>query len=212
MPRALGNSVGIAGAATLLAAMLAAPAAYALARLPVRGRRTLLLGIVLSTALPAVATVAPLYLIVRTLGLRDTWLAVILADTSFALPLIYGTPFADATVQLLILLPGVYLVSIESVLVQHFMGTGLPVAVPIFWLVTLALSLGLNFALVPTFGARGAALTSTLSYALIFALVAVYFCLKTGKTPSETFRLRGRELRELLGRAPRRRSQRSVTR
>jgi multiple sugar transport system permease protein len=87
MPRALANSLGIAAAATLLAAVLAAPAAYALARLPVAGRRFLLLGIVLSTALPAVATVAPLYLIVRALGLRDTWLAVILADTSFALPL-----------------------------------------------------------------------------------------------------------------------------
>jgi len=87
MPRALANSVGIAAAATLLAAVLAAPAAYALARLPLPGRRLLLLGIVLSTALPAVATVAPLYLIVRALGLRDTWLAVILADTSFALPL-----------------------------------------------------------------------------------------------------------------------------
>lgn len=94
MPRALANSVGIAAATTLLAALLAAPAAYALARLPVPGRRLWLLGIVLSTALPAVATVAPLYLIVRALGLRDTWLAVILADTSFALPLsiwlVYG--------------------------------------------------------------------------------------------------------------------------
>jgi len=87
MPRALANSVGIAAAVTLLAAALAAPAAYALARLPVAGRRLLLVGIVLSTALPTVATVAPLYLIVRALGLRDTWLAVILADTSFALPL-----------------------------------------------------------------------------------------------------------------------------
>jgi O-antigen/teichoic acid export membrane protein len=128
-------------------------------------------------------------------------MCVAAAAASFALPLIYGARFADATVQLLILLPGVYLVSIESVLVQHFMGTGLPVAVPIFWLVTLAVSLGLNFALVPTLGARGAALTSTLSYALIFALVAVYFCLKTGKTPAETFLLRSRELRALLTRA-----------
>ena len=87
MPRALGNSVGIASAVTLLATLLAAPAAYALARLPVAGRRALLLAIVLSTALPAVATVAPLFLVVRALALRDTWLAVILADTSFALPL-----------------------------------------------------------------------------------------------------------------------------
>jgi O-antigen/teichoic acid export membrane protein len=122
------------------------------------------------------------------------------AAASFALPLIYGARFADATVQLLILLPGVYLISIEAVLVQHFMGTGLLVAVPIFWLVTLTVSLVLNFALVPTLGARGAALTSTLSYALIFALVAVYFCLKTGKTPSETFLPRSSELRELLAR------------
>jgi O-antigen/teichoic acid export membrane protein len=128
-------------------------------------------------------------------------MCVAAAAAAFALPLIYGARFADATVQLLILLPGVYLVSIESVLVQHFMGTGLPVAVPIFWLVTLAVSLGMNFALVPTLGARGAALTSTLSYALIFALVAGYFCLKTGKTPSEIFLLRSRELRELWARA-----------
>ena len=81
------------------------------------------------------------------------------------------------------------------------MGTGLPIAIPVFWLVTVAVSLGLNFALVPTFGARGAALTSTLSYALIFVLVAVYFCLKTGKTPSEIFLLRSRELREWFTRA-----------
>ena len=87
MPRALGNSLGIAAAVTVLAAALGAPAAYALARLPVPGRRLLLLGIVLSTAVPAVATVGPLYLLVRALGLRDTWLAVILADTSIALPL-----------------------------------------------------------------------------------------------------------------------------
>jgi len=123
------------------------------------------------------------------------------AGASFMLPLIYGARFADATVQLLILLPGVYLISIEAVLVQHFMGTGLPIAIPVFWLVTVAVSLGLNFALVPTLGARGAALTSTLSYALIFVLVAVYFCLKTGKTPAEVFLLRSQELRELLTRA-----------
>ena len=123
------------------------------------------------------------------------------AAASFALPLIYGVRFTDATVQLLILLPGLYLVSIEAVLVQHFMGTGVPIAIPVFWLITVAVSLGLNFALVPTLGARGAALTSTLSYALIFVLVAVYFCLKTGKTPAEVFLLRGRELRELLARA-----------
>jgi O-antigen/teichoic acid export membrane protein len=120
------------------------------------------------------------------------------AGGAFVLPLIYGPRFADATIQLLILLPGVYLVSIESVLVQHFTGTGLPVTIPIFWLITLAVNMVLNFALVPSYGARGAALASSLSYSLIFVFVATYFCMKTGRSPAEIFFLRVRELRDML--------------
>src|SRR5438093_8475686 len=41
----------------------------------------------MTTALPAIATVGPLYLTMRALGLRDTWGAVIIAHTSIALPL-----------------------------------------------------------------------------------------------------------------------------
>jgi multiple sugar transport system permease protein len=36
---------------------------------------------------PPIATVSPLYLIIRALGLRDTWWALILTYTSFSLPL-----------------------------------------------------------------------------------------------------------------------------
>lgn len=117
---------------------------------------------------------------------------------SFALPLIYGGSFADATIQLLILLPGVYLMGLESVLVQHFTGTGLPTAIPVFWLLTVAVNLGLNMALVPRLGARGAAVTSTLTYTLIFGMVTVYFCMKTRRRPIEIFVLRHYELRELF--------------
>jgi multiple sugar transport system permease protein len=87
LPRALMNSLGVGMLTTLLALALGLPAAYALARLPVPGRRFLLLGIVASTAFPQIATVSPLYLLVRALGLRDTWTALVLAHTSFALPL-----------------------------------------------------------------------------------------------------------------------------
>jgi O-antigen/teichoic acid export membrane protein len=120
---------------------------------------------------------------------------------SFALPLIYGASFADATFQLLILLPGVFLVGVESVLVQHFTGTGLPAAIPGFWLITLAINLILNLSVVPRWGARGAALASTLSYALIFGLVAIYFCAKTARRPAEIFLLRPHELRDLFARS-----------
>jgi len=87
MPRALANSLGIALLTTLLAQAFGLPGAYALARLRVPGKGLLLLGIVGSTAFPAIAIVSPLYLLIRALGLRDSWAALILADTSFALPL-----------------------------------------------------------------------------------------------------------------------------
>jgi O-antigen/teichoic acid export membrane protein len=122
------------------------------------------------------------------------------AAGSFALPLVYGARFAEATTQLLILLPGVYLVGLESVLVQHFTGTDLPAAIPGFWIVTVLANLALNLAFVPAFGARAAALNSTLSYALIFCLVAWYFCRKTGRRPLEIFLPRAGDVRELLAR------------
>ena len=117
---------------------------------------------------------------------------------AYLLPFIYGANFGDATVQLLILLPGIFLMGLESVLVQHFTGTGLPAAIPWFWVITVAFNIGLNLLIVPTFGARGAAVNSTLSYALIFLLVAIYFRIKTGRGAGETFILRVDELRRLL--------------
>ena len=88
IPQALGNSLAVAGLTTGLALSFGLFAAYALARLPVPGTNVLLLGVVAGTAFPQVAIVSPLYLLIRGLGLRDTWLALILANTSFALPLV----------------------------------------------------------------------------------------------------------------------------
>ena len=112
---------------------------------------------------------------------------------SFLLPWVYGAAFAEATTLLLILLPGVYLIGLESVLVQHFSALGLPRVIPIYWGVTLIVNLTLVFALVPQFGAYGAAIASTVSYALIFGLVAFYFIATTRRAALGTARgsLRG---------------------
>ena len=88
MPEALWNSFGVAVLTTVVALVLGVPGAYALARLPVPGKRTLLLGIVACTAFPQITTVGPLFTALRALGLRDTWAALVLADTSFALPVV----------------------------------------------------------------------------------------------------------------------------
>jgi O-antigen/teichoic acid export membrane protein len=125
-------------------------------------------------------------------------ICLLAVPAGFLLPLLYGAAFADVGIQLLILLPGVYLIGLESVLVQHFNATGLPVAIPLFWVVTLAVNVALTFALVPAFGARGASLASTATYALIYALVALYFRARTRRSLSEALLLRGSEMRELL--------------
>ena len=109
---------------------------------------------------------------------------------SLLLPVIYGRAFADASALLLILLPGVYLIGLESVLVQHFNALGLPRAIPLYWVVTLVMNLILVFALVPRFGAQGAAIASSISYAVIFGLVALHFHSTTGRSFAEVFVLR----------------------
>ena len=106
---------------------------------------------------------------------------------SLLLPLVYGVAFYDATALLWILLPGVYLIGLESVLVQHFNALGLPRAIPVYWVITLVLNLLLVFALVPRFGAQGAAIASTISYAAIFGLVALHFQSSTGRSFAEVF-------------------------
>jgi multiple sugar transport system permease protein len=88
MLRALVNSLGVGLLTTGLALALGLAAAYGFARFPVPGKGPLLLAIVAGTAFPQIAIVSPLYLLMRALGLRDTWLGLILANTSFALPLV----------------------------------------------------------------------------------------------------------------------------
>jgi O-antigen/teichoic acid export membrane protein len=106
---------------------------------------------------------------------------------SLLLPVIYGVEFSESTGLLMILLPGVYLMGLESVLVQHFNALGLPRAIPVYWLITLVLNLILVFSLVPKFGAQGAAIASTVSYTVIFALVALHFRTSTGRSFREVF-------------------------
>jgi O-antigen/teichoic acid export membrane protein len=109
---------------------------------------------------------------------------------SLLLPVVYGSVFTDATTQLLILLPGVFFIGLQSVLVQHFNAMGLPKAVPVFWVVTLVINLIMVFLMVPRYGARGAAWASTISYSLISFLMIGYFLVNTRRSLSELFVLR----------------------
>jgi multiple sugar transport system permease protein len=84
--RVLLNSAVVAVGTTALCLIIGTPAAFALAKLRVPGRRAILLGILSVSMFPPIAVVGSLFLLIRMLHLRDTYWALILSDTTFALP------------------------------------------------------------------------------------------------------------------------------
>ena len=120
------------------------------------------------------------------------------APLSYALPLLYGPAFAEVPRLVWLLLPGVFFMALQAVLVQYFVGTGLPRKIPALWVLTLLLNLTLNALLIPQYGARGAAWVSTLTYT--FICLAVGFCFRqaTGRKLRETLILKREEWGRLL--------------
>lgn len=85
--RIMANSAIVASLSTTLSLVVGSLCAFALAKLQVR-YKLVILGFILSASMfPPIATVSPLYLIIRALGLRDTLLALIVTYTTFSLPL-----------------------------------------------------------------------------------------------------------------------------
>lgn len=84
--RAAWNSLAAATLAVGVGMLLGIPASYALAKLHVPGGAVLLAALLCFSMFPAIANVAPLYLLFVQWGIRDTPLAVALAHSVFAVP------------------------------------------------------------------------------------------------------------------------------
>ncbi len=80
------NTLIIAGAATALNIVLSAPAAYAMARIRFRGKGLFGLGMLITQMFSPVIILIPIFLVVKTLGLLDTYFALILANTAMTIP------------------------------------------------------------------------------------------------------------------------------
>jgi multiple sugar transport system permease protein len=85
--RAVFNSLLVAAATTALCLAVGASAAFAIAKLEFRGRSLLLGGALAISMFPPIATVSPLYLALRAVGLRDSLAGLVLPYATFALPL-----------------------------------------------------------------------------------------------------------------------------
>lgn len=84
--RSILNSTIIAGGTMVLTLLLAAPAAYALARLRPRGSGVVLLLLLLSQLLPGVVVAGPLFVLFSRIHLVNSYPAIILADATGTLP------------------------------------------------------------------------------------------------------------------------------
>ena len=103
LSRAIANSLLVGLSTTALSLLLAAPAAFAVARLEFPGRRALL-GLALAISMfPPIATAGPLYMGLRAAGLLDTLPGLVLPYASFSLPLalwLLTTTFRSLPVEL----------------------------------------------------------------------------------------------------------------
>jgi len=86
--RAFLNTMIVSASAVLLSLCVGAPAAYAFARFPFTGRSFLFFALLVMRMLPPIAVLVPMYVLFNKLGLATTRFSVVLAYTTFSLPLV----------------------------------------------------------------------------------------------------------------------------
>lgn len=82
------NSLLIATFSTVLSGIMGSLAGYSLSRYSFKRNRDVAFYILSTRMMPPIAVIIPFYLIMRKLQLIDTYLAIILAHTTFNLPLV----------------------------------------------------------------------------------------------------------------------------
>jgi O-antigen/teichoic acid export membrane protein len=119
---------------------------------------------------------AELLRILRPTGLVIGALAVALAIFGhWGIVLLFGRSFEGAYPALVLLLPGFVFMGLQSLLGQYFASRGFPMFMSYYWLLGLGVNLALNFLFVPAYGALAAAASSSVTYALVFLLMARRF-------------------------------------
>jgi hypothetical protein len=84
-----------------------------------------------------------------------------------------------------VLLPGIWLLTLENVLVMHLAANRLSLQIPGLWLLALGLNVGLNVWLLPRFGIVAAAMTSSLAYGIVAIGIICIFRRESGASLPE---------------------------
>ncbi len=106
-------------------------------------------------------------------------LVICLLPTTFFEWLLSGE-FADIHSVILLMAPGILLLSAHTILANYFSGTGKPKYNLYASLIGLSVTLVSAFILIPWLGIRGAAITTTLTYTALFIYQWIVFHKQTG--------------------------------
>ena len=126
---------------------------------------------------------------------------VVALGARWIVSLLFGAAYSDSTTALLLLLPGIWCLSMQIILANDLAGRDYPAFLPLTWSIVLTVNVGLNLIWIPRFGIAGAAAASSVAYALSFVLVLRYWLRRFPDVRfSQLFLMRADELRGLPGR------------
>lgn len=81
------NSFVVSGLTTILALFFASLTAYAVARLPIKGKGLILALVLAASMFPQIAIISPIFNLITDLGLRNTFFGLVIPYISISLPL-----------------------------------------------------------------------------------------------------------------------------
>jgi O-antigen/teichoic acid export membrane protein len=108
------------------------------------------------------------------LGTAALLLPAVLIAAWAASPVIsiaFGRSFLPAVSPFVWLMPGIYFLGIETVMVQLLNSEGFPRIIVAAWIVDTVINVALNFWAIPRYGIAGASIVSSVSYFLMFLIV-----------------------------------------
>lgn len=130
------------------------------------------------------------------------WLSALAVGLAAPLivPLVFGEVFVSSVVPILILLPGVAMLTTYSVLARYFMAVNKQGTTVRTQTVSTVLNIGLNVFLIPRMGILGAALSSLISYGVEMLLIVLAFRVDSGVPLCDTLIVKNADLMEYRAR------------
>jgi len=112
--------------------------------------------------------------------------------------LFYGKEFFPALFPFFLLIPGLILISFNSIFLNNFYSKGKPYIGSFILVITLVVNILLNIILIPPFNIEGAAISISVSYFLTALLVVYIFCKITGTSAQKVFLLKVADIKSII--------------